>query len=800
MRLTPVKVLLIVFIAFIFKTPVQAQLQLPQQPNQQQQQQRPQTYKIAGVTVEGNVFSDEQTIIALSGLRPGEDMTADKLQLAIKSIWQRQQFSNVDITIDRITSLGAFLLIKVEEFPRFAGLEVHGNDNLSLKDISDVVKKGRGDILNPYDIHLAKNAIKKLYEKEGILFPIITSETVATDTASYFRLIINIKEGPEYKIAGVDFIGNTNFTDDELLDSFEDTKKNPWWKFWSSSKFDNEKYEADKKRLVGFYKSKGFIDAEIVRDTVKLDEQKEEAFVEIEVQEGNRVYVRDVKFAGNTVYQSDVLERRLGFKKGEEFNQERFEKNLEGNEDQTDVKSLYLDNGYLGMQINRDIQRVASDSVDIVLAVNEGTRYTIRRVEITGNTKTKDKVIRRELYTRPGDYFDRSAIIRSVRGLGVLNYFTPEALKPDVKMVDNTSVDVVYAVEERSTDTFNASLGYAGALGLTGSVGFTFNNFSISEPLKGGSGQVFNFNWEIGQGSRIRTFSLGFTEPWLLDEPTTLGFNLYDRRQQFGYDLRQTGLFVNLGRRFRFPDDYFRGDWSVGFRRNDLKSESTSFYKTGVTTEATLSQTISRISLDNIVFPTSGSRFSFSTQFAGGALGIGSVDYLKNGLNFETITPLAQIEGQNRLVLYLSSELGYLTSFKNDQNIPPLERYQMGGNGLGGAANVTPLRGYEDQRIGPFENGQPVGGRVMMRHVAETRFAISLNPIPIYVTAFAEAGNVWTTLEETDPFNLKRSAGFGLRLLINPIGLLGFDYGYGFDPVGNFGDKSGWRFHFQFGR
>lgn len=799
MRLTPGKIFSVLIIFLLLKNPVSAQLQLPQQ-QPSPQQQRPQTYKVAGITVEGNVFSDEQTIIALSGLRPGEDITADKLQAAIKNIWQRQQFSNVEIVIDRITSVGAFLLIRVEEFPRFAGLEVRGNEELSFKEISDAVKKSRGDILNPYDAYLAKTAIRKLYEKEGILFPIIETEIVATDTASYNRLVITIKEGPEYKVAGVDFIGNETFSDDELIDSFEDTKKNPWWKFWSSSDFNVEKYEADKKRLINFYKSKGFIDTEIVRDTVKLEEQREEAYIEIEVREGNRVYVRDIQFAGNTVYPEEVLERRLGFKTGEEFNQERFERNLEGNEEQIDVKSLYLDNGYLGMQINKDIRRVAADSVDIVLSVNEGTRFTIRKVDIVGNTKTKDKVIRRELYTRPGDYFDRSAIIRSVRGLGVLNYFNPEALRPDVRVVDNTRVDVVYAVEERSTDTFNASLGYAGALGITGSVGFTFNNFSIAEPLKGGAGQVFNFNWEIGQGSRIRTFSLGFTEPWLLDEPTTLGFNIFDRRQQFGFDLRQTGLYVNLGRRFRFPDDYFRGDWSVGFRRNDLKSESTSFYRQGITTEVTLSQTISRISLDNLIFPTSGSRFSLSTQFAGGALGIGNVDYLKNGLNFETITPLMQIDGQNRLVLYLSSELGYLTSFKSDTNIPPLERYQMGGNGLGGAANVTPLRGYPDQVIGPLENGRPVGGRVMMRHVAETRFAISLNPIPIYVTAFAEAGNVWASLEETDPFNLKRSAGVGLRLLINPIGLLGFDYGYGFDPVGNFGDKSGWRFHFQFGR
>lgn len=763
----------------------------------------PRKYKIAGVSVEGNKFSDEQTIISLSGLRVGSEIEIPgrELQDAIKSLWLRNQFSDVDIIVEKSTPLGVFFSIKVKEFTRFSWLELIGNDKLSYSDIKKAVGRSRGDILSPYEAYLSAKAVKALYEKEGMMYATVKPEIVATDTASYSKLVLTIQEGAEFHVSSVQFTGNTKVSSSDLESALEDTHSKPWWKFWRSSKFDKNKYFEDKLKLIQEYKRRGFIEAEILRDTLIFDAPNEQVAIQIDVREGNQYILRNVHFEGNTVYPEEYLLRRLNMKMGQPYDVERFDKNLNANEDQTDVASLYLDNGYLSYQGIKEEKKVGSDSVDITVRVFEKDRYTIRRVEIIGNTKTKDKVIRRELYTRPGDYFSRSAIIRSIRALGVLNYFNPEALqhKDLVKPVDNTRVDFIYKVEERSTDTFNASLGVAGSLGLTGSVGITFNNFSISEPFRGGGGQVLNLNAEFGQGSRYQTISLGFTEPWLNNEPTTLGVNLYRTRQQYTYDLEQIGGQINIGRRLRWPDDYFRVDGSL--RIQSLNNRGASLYREGLSSEISVGGSISRVSLDNLIFPTSGSKFIYSSQFALGSLGLGTTDYWKNSLQFEFINPLMQIDGNTRLVLYLTSDMGYVTGVGTDTtNIPPNQRFYMGGNGLGGF-NLTPLRGYPDNSLGPIaSNGSVLGGRLMMRHDLELRFALSLNPMPIYLLAFAEAGNVWDGLKNADPFDLKRSAGLGVRLLLNPIGLLGFDYGYGFDPVGSVGDRSGWRFHFQFGR
>jgi outer membrane protein insertion porin family len=358
---------------------------------------------------------------------------------------------------------------------------------------------------------------------------------------------------------------------------------------------------------------------------------------------------------------------------------------------------------------------------------------------------------------------------------------------------------VTYNVEERSTDTFNASVGFAGAFGLTGSVGITLNNFDVSDPLRGGAGQIASIQWEFGQQSRLQTFQLSLTEPWLFGEPTTVGFNVFDTQQNFGFSIRRTGGQVNIGRRFRFPDDYFRGDWSVSFERQDVQSAGT-FYRQGVNTALTLSQTISRTSYDNIIFPTIGSRFAFTVRGTTGFLGIGTTDFGKLGFNFDMVNPLLSIDGHPRLVMLVGSEIGYVDGLSADTTIPPQELFYMGGNGLGGFS-LTPLRGYPDNSIGPLSGGRNVGGRMMARFLAEMRFALSLDPFPIYVLTFAEAGNVWANIRTVDPFGLKRAAGVGLRLLLNPIGLIGFDMGYGFDsnPF-NPAQRSGWRFHFQFGR
>lgn len=762
--------------------------------------QTQQSYPILGITVEGNQLSDGETIISLSGLRPGDQIkipSDDKLQTALRNLWKRHQFSDVSIVVDKITPSGIFLVIKVKEFPRLSEIKVENNDKISEKDLVKEVGKMRGDILSSYDVYLAKLAIKRAYSKEGMLFAKVESEIQPTDTANYSRLNLIVNEGFEYHTASIEFIGNKAFDNGDLEGSFKKTHTKHWWQFWRSSKFDKKEYEEDKENLKKFFKTNGYIDAELIKDSMFFNEDKEEVYLKLWVTEGNKIYLRNVTFDGNTVYPTGILNARLGFEPGEAYNLEKFEQNLRANEDQTDVSSLYMDNGYLSVRLEKTENRFSPDSADVTVKIYEGERITIRKVDIVGNTKTKDKVIRRELYTRPGDYFSRSAIIRSIKALGVLQYFNPEALQTGFTLkpvpTDNTKVDLVYKVEEQSTDTFNASLGFAGTYGLTGAVGMTFNNFSLTDPLKGGGGQVLNFSAEFGQASRYRTFSLGFSEPWLFDEPTTVGFNIFDTHQNYIYDISRTGISLNVGRRFRWPDDYFRGDWSVRIERDNVQTTNVAYYRPGITTELSLTQTFSRTSLNNIFFPTSGSRFSYSISTALAALGLGTTDYIKNEVNFEIYNPLIQIKDYDRLVLYLGSKFGYVAGFKSDTAISPIELYYMGGNGLG-VFGVTPLRGYQDREIGP-----QYGGRVMAKYTAELRFAVAITPMPIYIYGFAEAGNVWENLRLTDPFDLKRSAGIGIQLMINPIGIIGFSYGYGFD-VDRTGKRSGWNFLFHLGQ
>ena len=567
-----IKIVLFMFTALLLTNDVFAQGGM--------QTQQPQQYTIAGVTVIGNQFADTESIIALSGLIPGDKIRLindPKVQKAIQTLWQRKQFSYVDIKLDRITEMGIFLEISVKENPRVSSVVIEDNEDIDDVEIVKAVGKMRGDIISKYDLFLAERSVEALYEKEGSPFSRANATLEDTDTVQYTRVVINVNEGANFKVKSIKFEGNENFDDGDLAGAFEETKTKSWWELWKSAKFDKKKYIEDKKLLEKFFQREGYIDALIVKDSVRFDSDNNAVHILITVDEGPKVYVRNIRFEGNTVYPDEVLLRRLEFKTGDVYNVERFQQNLSGNESQTDASSLYMDNGYLQARMVPEVFRVPPDSVDLVINVFENERFKIGRIIIAGNSKTKDKVIRRELFTRPGDYFDRSAIIRSIRALQVLQYFNPETLRPDIKPSenDNTSVDIIYKVEERSTDTFNASIGFAGSFGLTGAVGFTFNNFSVSEPLKGGGGQIFNFNWEFGQANRYRNFSLGVTEPWLFDEPTTVGFNIFDTYFNFqDLDQSRTGIGLNIGRRFRWPDDYWRADWSTRVQINNNKTES----------------------------------------------------------------------------------------------------------------------------------------------------------------------------------------------------------------------------------
>lgn len=762
-------------------------------------QELQQNYKIAGISVNGNNYIADETIITISGLNVGENFNYpydEKITNAIKRLWQRNQFKNINIIAENIIGDNVYLLIEIEEKNRISEIKIEGNNELSTNEIKKAIGSSRGDLLGTYELFKIKEDILKLYNDEGLGFAQLEINTYDTDTNNYKLVDIYIKEGVEFKVSKIDFIGNKNFTDKELAKAFKETKVKSWYEFWKSSKFNKKEYEDDKKFIDLFLKEKGYIDGRFIKDSLIYDEENEEVTIQIEIYEGNKYYIRNIDFRGNTVFSSDDLKKRLEFNTGDIYNINQFDMNLNLNQEQTDAKSLYNNNGYLFAEFRKSEKRISSDSVDIIVDIYENDRAKIRKVNIFGNDKTKDKVIRRELFIRPGDYFNRAAIIRSVNALNVLGYFNPENLRPDVKPVpgDNTAVDIEINVEEKSTDTFNASFGFAGSFGLTGSLGFSFNNFSMAEPLRGGGGEIFNLNAELGF-SQYRSFSIGYTQPWLLDKPTTIGGNIFSTSFNFGLRLRRTGAAINIGKRLRWPDDYFRANWSFRYQQNDVElsqGQTSTLYRDGITDEWTIGQVISRLSIDNQFFATTGSKFTLSSNFALGAFGIGNTDYFKNEINYDVYNPLMRIGDQERLVLYMGTRVGHIWSLKDRNAINPIEVYRMGGNGLNGFG-VTPLRGYDDRSISD-------GGRTMAKFTSELRFAISLNPMPIFFYGFAEAGNVWDDITKSDPFNLNRSAGVGLQMFLNPIGIIGVSYGYGFDPTRfSNGEPGGWKFLLHLG-
>jgi outer membrane protein insertion porin family len=767
-----------------------------------QRSQAQEAYKILGISVEGNTLSDPAAIIANSGLKVGDEILVpgDQTAQAIRKLWSIKLFEDVQIRIDRKAGNGVFLLIVVKELSRFERMEFVGRDEISEDDIVKKIGLVRGQVFPPQEPITIEKEIKKLYEKEGYLLAEVKVTPVPLDSNKNRVVVkVNINEGKEVQVDRIMFDGNAAFDDGDLRGAMDNTSENHWWKFWSSAKFDRKKYDEDKKLIVQFYRKNGYRDAEIVSDSLWYSDDKKDMYILIHVREGAQYKIRHIAWEGNTVYSTEALNDRLGFVPGEVYNAEKFDHNLRGNEAQNDVASLYVDNGYLKINLDPQETRVADDSVDIQIKVYEFNQFKIGHVNIKGNTKTYEKVIRRELYTRPGDYFSRAAIIRSIRQMSVLNYFNPEKIKPDYNILpDDKTVDLTYEVEEKSSDNINASVGYSGMFGFTGALGFTINNFSIGEPFTGGAGQILNFEWQFGEASRFRTFTIGFTEPWMFDTPTLFGFSLYDTRQAYTFDLQQTGASIRVGRRFRWPDDYFRGDWILTGQLNDVR-DGRGYYPVGKTSQVSLTQIITRNSIDNPIFPTTGSNLSLSVQVSGGPFLPGNIDFHKWTLQTEWYFPLF---GSSRLAFYINSQYGFISGFEPNSIIPPIDLFFMGGTALG-YISTTPLRGYEDQAVGPRNPylNEAAGGRAMTKQTVELRLAVALNPIPIYLLGFAEGGNVYESIARANFFDLARSAGFGARLQINPIGLIGFDYGYGFDDVyPKDGRPDGWHFHFVFGR
>ncbi len=742
--------------------------------------------KIASITVEGNTTADPNFIKLNSGLVENEVVTGEDIQKAIKQLWGLNLFSDIKILLDKEIVSSVYITIKVQEYPRLEKVELEGNDKLKKKDLEKEIDFYRSQVISPTEIKKAEKKIKALYEEKGYLLAEISSSIRDGKKENRKILRIKIDEGNKVVIKQIRFHGNENFPDKKLRKQFKDTEEDGFL-FFGGGDFDKEKYKEDQQNLIAFYSKEGFRDAEVVRDSIYYGPEKKDMFIDVWVEEGTRYYFGNISWEGNKLYEKEFLSQFLEFEKGDVYNKEKvevavFEK----------IGSLYYDAGYIWSRIEPQEKPTSVDTVDVHFRVTEGNAVTINKIHISGNTKTKEKVIRRSLRLHPGDTFSREALVRSQREIFILNYFAD--VRPDVQPINDEQVDVLLEVEEKSTDTANMSAGFSERDKLIGSIGVTMNNFF-------GNGQTLSFDWNFGRA--FRSFQLAFTEPWFRDSPTLVGISIFDIKRDkifIGYDQRSQGFSLRLGRRLRWPDNFFRADWIYRLDRTDLSNFIQSIIDlnpSGIVdqkwplTTSGVTQIISRNSLDRPEFPSSGSRFSLSTEVTGGPIG-GNVAFHKHIIQNEWFTPLFL-----NFVLFNNIHAGYIEGFGDDQeNIPFLELFFMGGEGL---SRSISLRGYDD----PLSGGSVgrSGGKVMFKYSTELRVPISPNPT-IFGLAFAEAGNTWTSLKQTDIYDLRRSVGVGLRIFMPMLGVIGFDYAYGFDNIDPFtGNKFGdWKPHFVFGR
>ena len=798
--------LLIIGINFLFSTPSAFAQFAPSTAN------APKKITVLGITVDGLTTIAEKDILTRFSIKKGDEIRipgGTEVSDAIKRLWKQNLFSDVQVEIDKETADGIYLRLILKEYPVLTEVVYQGNDEYDAEDLDQETNLIKGSPATPQSIEAARQKLLSFYEEEGYLRARVQTEIKATAN-NYATVYFTIEENSRVIIEQITFHGNNAFDDDELRGVLDETKQNNFWRtIFGRPVLDRKKFEQDIDLLVDFYREKGYRDVQFLKDSVSYSSSKEDLYLDIFISEGPKYVIRNITWEGNTkpFATEDILTERFGFKKGDTYNKKRLEERLNFSQDGDDISSLYLDKGYLAFRPFMEESVVEGDSVDLNIYLNEGEQFRIRRVEIAGNTKTKDHVIRRELYTRPGDLFSRERIVRSVRQLAQLNYFDQERINPDVKPNPKTSeVDLTYELIEKQTDTFNASAGYSAAIGMTGSLGLTFNNFSIQDVFKGdawspiphGDGQQLTFNWQFGNYS-YRNLSIGFTEPWAFGTPTSIGVNLYDITQDYGSKIQQTGISLTVGRRLRWPDDYFSISWTVRYQRNigGFINFISTDDEPNDATEVSLSQTIRRNSFDNPIYPRRGSNFSLTSQVSGGPLP-GSVNFYKFiGQNaWHT-----QIAGD--LVFRVSNDYGYIARFDDTDYIPYINFFYMGGSGISSLPTIQ-MRGYDDRSIGVLEPSTDLyTGRIYTKFGSELRYPLTLNPsASVYMLAFAEAGNLWDKPTNVNFNNLKRSVGFGIRVFLPIIGLIGLDYGYGFDPIPEFPDRlnQGWNFQFVFGQ
>ncbi len=758
---------------------------------------------ILGVAVQGNKTISESSIKIQSGIIEGKKITFDDIPDAIKRLWKLKIFSDIQIYIDKAMEDGLFLIIQVEEYPRLGEFKVIGNKKIRKSKFDDELKLISGKVLSPALISETKRKMRNLYEEDGFLLVEIKEELEPGEKENTQNLLIHIKEGKKVRIKDVVFKGNEQFSDSKLRRILKETRRRNLF-ILKVGEFNQEKYKEDKQKLVDFYNKEGYRDFEIQKDSIFYSNNKKYMFLTLDVYEGPRYKYRNISFSGHNLYTDEQLTAVIGIKPGDYYDKEELQKAVYER-----LNGIYMDRGYLFFQIIPKETPISEDEIDLHLSITENHQVSIGRIHVVGNDRTHENVIRRELKVFPGDIFSRDALMRSQREIFILNYFSN--VVPDVIPISEDEVDVEIAVEEKSSDRANLSFSISQMYGLIGGGSVEFNNFR-------GRGQQVRVSYQQGAQYSIagsgatpyKSISLGFTDPWLLDTPNLIGGSIfYSERGSSGYyyypfDLSQLGASLRWGRRFKWPDNYFRGTWILSAAKKEYRNLDEAYLNSVLlgqskTTGVSFTQIITRDSRNRPEFPTMGSVMRWSSSLSGGFLG-GTEHFHKHNFSMEYYLPTIW-----KLVLFNQVEFGLIKKIKESSIIPPDERFIMGGSGM---IYGVALRGYPDNSVGPVRSGSssgysPWGGETLFKYSLEYRVPISEEPT-IYGLIFAEAGNVWKNLSKTDPFDLRRSAGFGVRFFMPALGMIGVDLGYGFDDIDpegytGYGKPEGWKTHFIFG-
>jgi outer membrane protein insertion porin family len=808
-------------------------------------------YELGEINVTGVKSFSPQTVVAYTGLKKGQriQIPGEEISATINKLWKLELFSDIEFFITNIEGEVVDLELYIQELPTLSDYTIKGIKKGKIETIVKDTDIKKGKKLSKNFLSTTKNYIENKYKKEGFLNTKVTIDTKADTTAvNNQKMLVSVDRGDRVKVRSITFKGNEVYKSKKLRKKIKNTRLEFLGRFWKRSKYIEADYEEDLKKLLDFYKEKGYRDARILSDSINIDDNKID--VVINVQEGDKYYFGDVDFIGNSVYSDAQLRRVLGIKSGDTYNGVLLRKRIadQTKPDGEDLTNLYQNNGYLFSSINPVEVSAANDTINFEIRITEGKPAYFNRISVRGNDRTNDHVIYREIRTRPGELYSKDKVVRSVRELGQLGFFDPEQISPDFKDVDPNAgtVDIEYGLVEKGASQIELQGGYGGG-GFIGTLGLSFNNFSMRnifnkkeyKPVPMGDGQQLALRL---QASRFfETYSFSFSEPWLggeqpvrfstsISQTTQYRYNymtgLADKSQYF----KIRGINFGLAKRLQVPDDYFTLSQTIGYQYFDLNNYYTGLFTfgDGVSNNLFYAIALSRNNTyTNPIFPVGGSSFTIGAKLTFPYSLVNNMDYgnLKNlaayqdangnpdqakidqerfkwleyyKLNFEGTWYTRIID---KLILRTHAEFGFLGAYNPDRGNIPFERYFLGGDGLQQYAmdgrETIALRGYENQSLSSRD-----GSTVYNKFSLELRYPITLKPsASIYALSFLEAGNGYDNFRAFNPFDSKRSAGFGVRIFMPAFGLLGIDFGYGFDSeVPNDLNPNGWETHFIIGQ